>query len=68
MYILIAGVFVAIGVFVKESLAPEAKKTVKKAPALTPEEREAALEKMKVLDEDWIPEHHKKSPRIVKRR
>ncbi|KAG0314218.1 hypothetical protein BGZ97_009501 [Linnemannia gamsii] len=68
LYILIAGIFAAIGMFIKDAMAPETKKTVKKTPAMTPEEREAALEKMKVLDEDWIPEHHKKSPRVVKRR
>ncbi|KAF8931914.1 translocon-associated protein [Dissophora ornata] len=68
LYVLIAGVFAAIGMFIKDSMAPETKKTTKKAPTMTPEEREAALEKMKVLDEDWIPEHHKKSPRVVKRR
>ncbi|KAG0360353.1 hypothetical protein BC939DRAFT_444119 [Gamsiella multidivaricata] len=68
LYVLIAGVFVAAGMFIKDSMAPETKKTVKKIPAMTPEEREAALEKMKVLDEDWIPEHHKKSPRVTKRR
>ncbi|KAF9142032.1 hypothetical protein BGX30_003545 [Mortierella sp. GBA39] len=68
LYVLIAGIFAAIGMFIKDAMAPETKKTVKKTPAMTPEEREAALEKMKVLDEDWIPEHHKKSPRVVKRR
>ncbi|KAF9912593.1 hypothetical protein EC991_010018 [Linnemannia zychae] len=68
LYILIAGIFAAIGMFIKDALAPETKKAVKKTPTMTPEEREAALEKMKVLDEDWIPEHHKKSPRVVKRR
>ncbi|KAI1314703.1 hypothetical protein EDD11_001872 [Mortierella claussenii] len=68
LYVLIAGIFGAIGMFVKSAMAPETKKTVKKTPVLTPEEREAALEKMKVLDEDWIPEHHKKSPRVTKRR
>ncbi|KAG0054924.1 hypothetical protein BGZ83_010049 [Gryganskiella cystojenkinii] len=68
LYVLIAGLFVAIGMFVKDSMAPEVKKSTKKTPTMTPEEREAALEKMKVLDEDWIPEHHKKSPRVVKRR
>ncbi|KAF9997427.1 hypothetical protein BGZ80_009144 [Entomortierella chlamydospora] len=68
LYVLIAGIFVAIGMFLKGSFDPEVKKTTKKAPSMTPEEREAALEKMKVLDEDWIPEHHKKSPRVTKRR
>ncbi|KAG0263087.1 hypothetical protein BG011_009290 [Mortierella polycephala] len=68
LYVLITGIFVAIGMFVKDSMAPETKKSTKKAPSMTPEEREAALEKMKTLDEDWIPEHHKKSPRVVKRR
>ncbi|KAF9092622.1 hypothetical protein BGX23_004106 [Mortierella sp. AD031] len=68
LYILIAGIFAAIGMFIKDAMSPEVKKTTKKTPAMTPEEREAALEKMKVLDEDWIPEHHKKSPRVVKRR
>ncbi|KAF9179712.1 hypothetical protein BGZ51_003181 [Haplosporangium sp. Z 767] len=68
LYVLLAGIFVAIGMFVKDLMAPETKKTAKKAPSMTPEEREAALEKMKTLDEDWIPEHHKKSPRVVKRR
>ncbi|KAG0074336.1 hypothetical protein BGZ90_010840 [Linnemannia elongata] len=68
LYVLIAGIFAAIGLFIKDAMAPETKKTVKKTPSMTPEEREAALEKMKVLDEDWIPEHHKKSPRVVKRR
>ncbi|KAF9434884.1 hypothetical protein BGZ76_007245 [Entomortierella beljakovae] len=68
LYVLIAGIFVAIGAFIKGSFAPETKKTVKKAPTMTPEEREAALEKRNVLDEDWIPEHHKKSPRVTKRR
>ncbi|KAG0298574.1 hypothetical protein BGZ98_000159 [Dissophora globulifera] len=67
LYVLIAGIFVGVGLFIKDLMAPEVK-TVKKAPSMTPEEREAALEKMKVLDEDWIPEHHKKSPRVVKRR
>ncbi|KAF8980754.1 hypothetical protein BGZ46_003715 [Entomortierella lignicola] len=68
LYVLIAGIFVAIGMFIKGSFDPEVKKSVKKTPTMTPEEREAALEKMKVLDEDWIPEHHKKSPRVTKRR
>ncbi|KAG0213136.1 hypothetical protein BGX28_004962 [Mortierella sp. GBA30] len=68
LYVLIAGIFVAIGMFIKDAMSPEVKKSTKKTPTLTPEEREAALEKMKVLDEDWIPEHHKKSPRVVKRR
>ncbi|KAF9921744.1 hypothetical protein FBU30_008195 [Linnemannia zychae] len=68
LYVLIAGIFAAIGMFIKDAMAPETKKTTKKAPAMTPEERQAALDKMKVLDEDWIPEHHKKSPRVVKRR
>ncbi|KAG0346730.1 hypothetical protein BG004_000978 [Podila humilis] len=68
LYILITGIFVAIGKFVKDAMAPEVKISKKKAPSMTPEEREAALEKMKVLDDDWIPEHHKKSPRVTKRR
>ncbi|KAF9915455.1 hypothetical protein BX616_006095 [Lobosporangium transversale] len=68
LYILIAGIFGGVGMFIKGTLSPEAKKPAKKTPAMTPEEREAALEKMKVLDEDWIPEHHKKSPRVTKRR
>ncbi|KAG0036145.1 hypothetical protein BGZ82_004612 [Podila clonocystis] len=68
LYVLITGIFVSIGMFIKDALTPEAKTAKKKTPALTPEEREAALEKMKVLDEDWIPEHHKKSPRATKRR
>ncbi|GJJ72606.1 translocon-associated protein subunit alpha [Entomortierella parvispora] len=68
LYVVIAGLFIAIGMFIKDAMAPEVKKSVKKTPSMTPEEREAALEKMKVLDEDWIPEHHKKSPRVTKRR
>ncbi|KAF9372016.1 hypothetical protein CPB97_001521 [Podila verticillata] len=68
LYVLIAGIFASIGMFIKDAMAPEAKTAKKKTPAMTPEEREAALEKMKVLDEDWIPEHHKKSPRVTKRR
>ncbi|KAF9419548.1 hypothetical protein BGZ94_009382, partial [Podila epigama] len=68
LYVLIAGIFGAIGLFIKDSMAPETKTVKKKAPAMTPEEREAALEKMNTLDEDWIPEHHKKSPRVTKRR
>jgi hypothetical protein len=35
---------------------------------MTPEERAAAEEKSKTLDEDWIPDHHKKSPHVTKRR
>ncbi|KAF9976596.1 hypothetical protein BGZ65_007777 [Modicella reniformis] len=68
LYILIACIFAAIGVFFKDSVAPESKKASKKTPSMTPEERVAAEEKSKILDEDWIPEHHKKSPHATKRR
>ncbi|KAG0223050.1 hypothetical protein B0O80DRAFT_439404 [Mortierella sp. GBAus27b] len=67
LYIVVAGIFAGIGALVKGSVAPETKKKAR-APAMTPEERTAAEEKAKVLDEDWIPEHHKQSPRVTKRR
>ncbi|KAK3808575.1 MAG: translocon-associated protein [Benniella sp.] len=67
LYVLIAGIFFAIGSFVKGSVTPESKKKAK-APSMTPEERAAAEEKAKTLDEDWIPDHHKKSPHVTKRR
>jgi hypothetical protein len=53
---------------IKNALAPEIKSAKKKTPSMTPEERAAAEEKMKTLDEDWIPEHHKKSSRVARRR
>ncbi|KAF9937077.1 hypothetical protein BGZ75_002315 [Mortierella antarctica] len=69
LYVLIAGIFVAIGMFVKDAMAPEVKKTAKKSPALTAEERKTAEENMNVLDESWIPENHKpKSPKVTRRR
>lgn len=67
LYLVVGGIFVAIGAFIKSSVTPETKKKAK-APSMTPEERAAAEEKSKVLDEDWIPDHHKKSPRVTKRR
>ncbi|KAF9577927.1 hypothetical protein BGW38_006566 [Lunasporangiospora selenospora] len=68
LYVLIGGIFVALGMFLKGAVAPEKVAIKKKATPMTAEEREAAVEKSKILDEDWIPENHKKSPRVVKRR
>ncbi|KAF9973833.1 hypothetical protein BGZ73_002890 [Actinomortierella ambigua] len=65
LYVLIAGIFVGLGLFIKDSFKTETK-SAKKKPALTAEQRQAAVDNSTVLNDDWIPEHHKKSPKASK--
>ncbi|KAF9162915.1 hypothetical protein DFQ26_003123 [Actinomortierella ambigua] len=65
LYVLLAGIFVGLGIFIKDSFKSEAK-TTKKKPALTAEQRQVAVDNTTVLNDDWIPENHKKSPKAAK--
>ncbi|KAG0245080.1 hypothetical protein BGW41_004337 [Actinomortierella wolfii] len=65
LYVLLAGIFVGLVMFIKDSFKGETK-SAKKKPALTAEQRQAAVDNTTVLNDDWIPEHHKKSPKATK--